>query len=141
MSSPSPQVVPTSHPPGNLPPHLGSPLSVTQDSSLPASSPNLPSPSKPSTPPGFPAEPYARLNLAVLFAGGGILVAEMVLEEKPAARGSLPASLNLLVRTQGRERSLPEYRRLLEQHGFCDVQLAHVGDGLDVILGTRASPP
>ncbi|XP_048069149.2 probable bifunctional dTTP/UTP pyrophosphatase/methyltransferase protein [Ursus arctos] len=72
--------------------------------------------------------------------GGGILVAEMVLEEKPAARGSLPASLNLLVRTQGRERSLPEYRRLLEQHGFCDVQLAHVGDGLDVILGTRASP-
>ncbi|EFB25423.1 hypothetical protein PANDA_009666, partial [Ailuropoda melanoleuca] len=72
--------------------------------------------------------------------GGGILVAEMVLEENPAARGSLPASLNLLVRTQGRERSLPEYRRLLEQHGFSDVQLAHAGDRLDVILGTRASP-
>ncbi|XP_034885529.1 probable bifunctional dTTP/UTP pyrophosphatase/methyltransferase protein isoform X2 [Mirounga leonina] len=73
--------------------------------------------------------------------GGGILVAETVLEEKRPARGSLPASLNLLVRTQGRERSLPEYRRLLELHGFWDVQLAHAGDRLDVVLGTRASPP
>nr|XP_045729850.1 probable bifunctional dTTP/UTP pyrophosphatase/methyltransferase protein isoform X2 [Mirounga angustirostris] len=73
--------------------------------------------------------------------GGGILVAETVLEEKRPARGSLPASLNLLVRTQGRERSLPQYRRLLELHGFWDVQLAHAGDRLDVVLGTRASPP
>nr|XP_025713540.1 N-acetylserotonin O-methyltransferase-like protein isoform X1 [Callorhinus ursinus] len=73
--------------------------------------------------------------------GGGILVAETVLEENRAARGSLPASLNLLVRTRGRERSLPEYRRLLEQHGFWDVRLAHAGDRLDVVLGTRASPP
>lgn len=73
--------------------------------------------------------------------GGGILVAEKVLEDKPAARGSLPASLNLLVRTQGRERGLPEYRGLLERHGFRDVRLAHAGDRLDVILGTRASPP
>ncbi|XP_022374070.1 N-acetylserotonin O-methyltransferase-like protein isoform X4 [Enhydra lutris kenyoni] len=73
--------------------------------------------------------------------GGGILVAEKVLEDKPAARGSLPSSLNLLVRTQGRERSLPEYRGLLERHGFRDVRLAHAGDRLDVMLGTRASPP
>lgn len=69
------------------------------------------------------------------------MVAEKVLGDKPAARGSLPASLNLLVRTQGTERGLPEYRGLLERHGFRDVRRAHAGDRLDVMLGTRASPP
>ena len=64
---------------------------------------------------------------------------ETALDERRAARASLPAALNALVRAQGRERSLAEYRSLLGQHGFRDVQVAQAGDRLDVVLGTRAS--
>ncbi|XP_040316086.1 putative bifunctional dTTP/UTP pyrophosphatase/methyltransferase protein [Herpailurus yagouaroundi] len=71
--------------------------------------------------------------------GGGLLVVETALDERRAARASLPAALNALVRAQGRERSLAEYRSLLGQHGFWDVQVAQAGDRLDVVLGTRAS--
>ncbi|XP_008566286.1 PREDICTED: N-acetylserotonin O-methyltransferase-like protein [Galeopterus variegatus] len=72
--------------------------------------------------------------------GGSLLLVEAVLDDEQAARVSLMQSLNTLVQTQGRQRSRGEYRRLLQQHGFCDVQVARVGDTLDVFLGTRAAP-
>ncbi|XP_046931779.1 probable bifunctional dTTP/UTP pyrophosphatase/methyltransferase protein isoform X1 [Lynx rufus] len=71
--------------------------------------------------------------------GGGLLVVETALDERRAARASLPAALNALVRAQGRERSLAEYRSLLGQHGFREVQVAQAGGRLDVVLGIRAS--
>ncbi|KAK2082698.1 hypothetical protein P7K49_037934 [Saguinus oedipus] len=40
----------------------------------------------------------------------------------------------------GRERSPGEYQHLLEQHGFCQVQMARFGGILDAILATRVGP-
>lgn len=56
-------------------------------------------------------------------AGGALLVAEMLLDEG----GTFPPevllqSLNMLAQTHGRERRLSEYRVLLEEAGFRDVQ-------------------
>ncbi|XP_077745063.1 putative bifunctional dTTP/UTP pyrophosphatase/methyltransferase protein isoform X1 [Canis aureus] len=75
--------------------------------------------------------------------GGGVLVAEETVDEDPAAaRSNLAAALSLLVRPRGRGRSGAEYRDLLEQHGFRDVQVAAAAGGaLHLLLGTRASPP
>ncbi|KAK2082709.1 hypothetical protein P7K49_037945 [Saguinus oedipus] len=60
-------------------------------------------------------------------------------EENREARVALLQPLNMLVQTVGgRERSPGEYQRLLEQHGFCQVQMARFGGILDAILATRA---
>ncbi|XP_054440997.1 probable bifunctional dTTP/UTP pyrophosphatase/methyltransferase protein isoform X2 [Pteronotus mesoamericanus] len=71
--------------------------------------------------------------------GGGLLVVEMLLdEEKRENQGALLQSLNMLVQTMGRERSLGEYRHLLEMHGFTDVRAVYTGSAVDVVLATRA---
>lgn len=64
----------------------------------------------------------------------------MLGEEKRAARPGLLQSLDLLVQTQGRERSLGEYRHLLQEHGFTDVRAVSTGSIVDVILATRTEP-
>jgi acetylserotonin N-methyltransferase len=43
-------------------------------------------------------------------------------------------SLNMLVCTEGRERSLAEYRALLESEGFTRVQGHRTGTPLDAVL-------
>ena len=61
---------------------------------------------------------YARLP-----AGGALLIGEKLLnQEKTAPVPALMQSLNMLVCTEGRERSLSEYRALLEAAGFRDVE-------------------
>uniref|UniRef100_H9KY42 Uncharacterized protein n=1 Tax=Callithrix jacchus TaxID=9483 RepID=H9KY42_CALJA len=73
--------------------------------------------------------------------GAGLLLVETLLdEEKREARVALLQSLNMLVQVGGRERSPGEYQRLLEQHGFCQVQVAHLGGILDAMLATRVGP-
>ncbi|XP_059535977.1 probable bifunctional dTTP/UTP pyrophosphatase/methyltransferase protein isoform X2 [Myotis daubentonii] len=73
--------------------------------------------------------------------GGCLLVAETVLDEqKRAARPGLLQSLDLLVQSWGRERSLGEYGRLLQAHGFEVVGAARTGTIVDVILATRTAP-
>ncbi|XP_074248519.1 putative bifunctional dTTP/UTP pyrophosphatase/methyltransferase protein isoform X1 [Saimiri boliviensis] len=73
--------------------------------------------------------------------GAGLLLVEMLLdEEKREARVGLMQSLNMLVQTGGRERSPSEYRRLLEPHGFRQVQVAHLRGILDAMLATRVAP-
>ncbi|XP_078220591.1 putative bifunctional dTTP/UTP pyrophosphatase/methyltransferase protein isoform X4 [Callithrix jacchus] len=73
--------------------------------------------------------------------GAGLLLVETLLdEEKREARVALLQSLNMLVQMGGRERSPGEYQRLLEQHGFCQVQVAHLGGILDAMLATRVGP-
>ncbi|XP_045711864.1 LOW QUALITY PROTEIN: probable bifunctional dTTP/UTP pyrophosphatase/methyltransferase protein [Phyllostomus hastatus] len=71
--------------------------------------------------------------------GGGLLLAEQLLDEDKCR--PLPAvlmSLNMMVLFQGRERSLSEYRSLLQAHGFTDVRAVRTGTILDAVLATRA---
>jgi acetylserotonin O-methyltransferase len=76
---------------------------------------------------------------ARLPAGGGLLIAEKLLAEDKT--GPTPAnmqSLNMLVCTEGRERTLGEYRALLEAAGFRQVQGRVTGAPLDAILALKA---
>jgi len=76
---------------------------------------------------------YRRLS-----AGGAILVAEKLFDEDK--RGPISAhlqSLNMLMCTQGKERTLGEYRRLLEDAGFQNVKGRITGSPLDAILATK----
>ncbi|KAM4799270.1 putative bifunctional dTTP/UTP pyrophosphatase/methyltransferase protein isoform X2 [Urocitellus parryii] len=73
--------------------------------------------------------------------GGGLLLAEVALDEDPgAARRGLRQKLDLLVQTPGRDWTLGEGRRLLEQHGFGDMQVAPAGDFPGAVLGIRVRP-
>ncbi|XP_069319311.1 probable bifunctional dTTP/UTP pyrophosphatase/methyltransferase protein isoform X2 [Eulemur rufifrons] len=73
--------------------------------------------------------------------GAGLLLVEAVGDaEHREARAGLSRCLDGLLRPRDRERSLAEYLRLLEQHGFRDVQVAPAGHGLAAMLGTRVAP-
>lgn len=77
----------------------------------------------------------ALLHAFVFKLGCGILLAEMVLDDEKKNRiTALLQSLNMLVQTEGKERSGSEYRGLLEQHGFANVKIKLTGNLLDVIL-------
>ena len=70
-------------------------------------------------------------------SGGALLIGEKLLAEDGV--GPLPAnmqSLNMLVVTEGRERSLGEYRHLLTRAGFLNVEGRRTGVALDAILAT-----
>ena len=70
--------------------------------------------------------------------GGGILIAERFLNEDKT--GPLPAllqSLNMLVCTEGKERTLAEYEALLRQAGFREVRGQKIGAPLDAILAVK----
>jgi acetylserotonin N-methyltransferase len=70
--------------------------------------------------------------------GGALLVAEKLLNEDGV--GPLAAnmqSLNMLVVTEGRERRLGEYARLLTDAGFADVEGKRTGVALDAILAVK----
>ncbi|XP_075561601.1 putative bifunctional dTTP/UTP pyrophosphatase/methyltransferase protein isoform X6 [Pelecanus crispus] len=72
---------------------------------------------------------------AVCKPGCGILLAEMVLDDEKKNRSTaLLQSLNMLVQTEGKERSGSEYQGLLEQHGFTNVKIRLTGNLLDVVL-------
>jgi len=71
-------------------------------------------------------------------AGGALLVAEKLLAEDGV--GPVPAnmqSLNMLIVTEGKERSLGEYTRLLRAAGFAEVEGRKTGVALDAILGRK----
>jgi acetylserotonin O-methyltransferase len=71
-------------------------------------------------------------------SGGGILLAEKLLHEDKV--GPLTAqlqSLNMLVCTEGRERTLGEFRALLEPAGFTDVRGCVTGAPLDAIFAVK----
>jgi len=70
--------------------------------------------------------------------GGGLLVAEKLLEEDGV--GPIPAnmqSLGMLICTEGKERSLTEYTRLLQRAGFGRVEGRRCGVPLDAILAWK----
>jgi acetylserotonin O-methyltransferase len=71
-------------------------------------------------------------------AGGGILISEKLLREDKAGPSSAQLqSLNMLVCTEGKERTLVEYCRLLEAAGFRNVQSRTTGSPLDAILAIK----
>jgi acetylserotonin N-methyltransferase len=73
-----------------------------------------------------------------LGAGGGILISEkLLLEDKTGPISAHLQSLNMLICTEGKERTLGEYRRLLENAGFRDVQGQITGSPLDAILAIK----
>lgn len=70
--------------------------------------------------------------------GGGILLAEKLLQEDKAGPISAQLqSLNMLVCTEGKERTLSEYRQLLEAAGFVNVQGRMTGCPLDAVIGVK----
>jgi acetylserotonin O-methyltransferase len=73
-----------------------------------------------------------------LLSGGAVLIAEKLLYEDKS--GPLPAllqSLNMLVCTKGRERTLSEYQELLYSAGFTHVEGRRTGTPLDAILAVK----
>jgi acetylserotonin N-methyltransferase len=69
-------------------------------------------------------------------SGGGLLVAEKLL--RPAYVPAHMHSLAMLVCTEGRERSLDEYRKLLEATGFHSVEGVVTGAPLDAVLARKS---
>jgi acetylserotonin N-methyltransferase len=70
--------------------------------------------------------------------GGALLILEKLLDEDKS--GPTPAhmqSLNMLVCTEGKERSLGEYRALLQQAGFGRVEGRRTGSTLDAVLAWK----
>jgi acetylserotonin O-methyltransferase len=70
--------------------------------------------------------------------GGALLIGEKLLEEDGV--GPLAAnmqSINMLIVTEGRERSLGEYAGLLRLAGFGEVQGRRTGAALDAILAEK----
>ena len=70
--------------------------------------------------------------------GGGILLAEKLLnEDKTGPVSAQLQSLNMLVCTEGRERTLTEYRNLLQAVGFTRVQGKITGAPLDAVFALK----
>jgi acetylserotonin N-methyltransferase len=71
-------------------------------------------------------------------SGGALLIAEKLLDEqKTGPTSALLQSLNMLVCTEGRERTLSEYRRLLEAAAFEQVEGRVTGAYLDAVIARK----
>ena len=70
--------------------------------------------------------------------GGAVLVTEMLLDDdRCGPTAAAMQSLNMLVCTEGRERTVGEYRALLEAAGFGGVEARRTGAPLDALLGWK----
>jgi acetylserotonin N-methyltransferase len=71
-------------------------------------------------------------------AGGALLVAEKLLhDDKAGPSWALMQSLNMLVCTEGKERTLAEYEALLMRAGFADVRGYRTPTPLDAVLAVK----
>ncbi len=76
--------------------------------------------------------------VAALPVGGGLLIAEKLLnEEKTKPVSGTMQSLNMMVCTEGRERSLGEYEELCLSAGFCKVDGRRTGNPVDAVLAVK----
>jgi acetylserotonin N-methyltransferase len=87
-------------------------------------------------------EDKIRLLLRRIFealpANGGLLIAEkLLLEDRSGPLGAQLQSLSMLLVTEGKERSPSEYKALLEDAGFVEVQGHRTGRYLDAILARK----
>lgn len=75
---------------------------------------------------------------AALPGGGALLIAEKLLnEDRSGPTATHMQSLNMLVCTEGKERTLSEYAKLLHQPGFREVEGRRTGTVLDAVLATK----
>src|SRR5207245_8545492 len=71
-------------------------------------------------------------------AGGALLIAEKLLaDDKTGPMLALMQSLNMVVCTEGKERTVREYELLLKQAGFGEVQGRQTTGPLDAVLATK----
>jgi acetylserotonin N-methyltransferase len=71
-------------------------------------------------------------------AGGGLLICEKTLnEERDGPATAYLQSLNMLVCTEGRERSASEYEQLAKEAGFREFKVKRTGRPLDAMLATK----
>jgi acetylserotonin N-methyltransferase len=71
-------------------------------------------------------------------AGGALLIAEKLLaDDKGGPSWALMQSLNMLVCTEGKERTLAEYEGLLRQVGFAEVLGCRTPSPLDAVLARK----
>jgi acetylserotonin O-methyltransferase len=72
-------------------------------------------------------------------AGGALLVAEKLLsDDRTGPVWAQMQSLNMLVCTEGKERTLPEYEALLKRAGFAEVQGRTTSAPLDAVLAIKS---
>ncbi|KAG9465954.1 hypothetical protein GDO78_017469 [Eleutherodactylus coqui] len=70
--------------------------------------------------------------------GGAVLLVEALLnEDRSGPVSSLLFSLNMLVQTEGKERTPSEYTKLLTDSGFRDIEVKATGKIYDAILGRK----
>jgi acetylserotonin N-methyltransferase len=75
---------------------------------------------------------------AALPAGGALLVAEKLLDDdRNGPRWAQLQSLNMLVCTEGKERTLAEYTTLLREAGFSHIEGRRTTSPLDAILARK----
>ena len=71
-------------------------------------------------------------------AGGGLLIAEKLLAaDKSGPVSAQMQSLNMLICTEGKERTLEEYEALLRTAGFAEVQGKLTGAPVDAVLAIK----
>jgi acetylserotonin N-methyltransferase len=71
--------------------------------------------------------------------GGALLIAERLLDEdRSGPLGAHMQSLNMLVCTEGKERTLSEYEALLTRAGFSKVRGERTGRYLDAVLAEKS---
>ncbi len=71
-------------------------------------------------------------------SGGAVLVAEKVLHDgKAGPDWAVTQSLNMLLVTEGKERTLGEYAALLTEAGFKDVTCRRTTSPLDAVMGVK----
>jgi acetylserotonin N-methyltransferase len=82
--------------------------------------------------------PFLRKLFRTLPQGGGLLISEKLLHpDKSGPLWALLQSLNMLVSTEGKERTLDEYGMLLRGAGFLDVEGRVTNSPLDAVLATK----
>ena len=75
---------------------------------------------------------------AALPAGGGLLIAEKLMNDDLTGPVHVHMqSLNMLIGTEGRERSFPQYADLLQQAGFTEMQGKVTGKPIDAVLALK----
>jgi acetylserotonin N-methyltransferase len=71
-------------------------------------------------------------------SGGALLIVEKLLfDDKTGPTHAHVQSLSMLLCTEGKERTLPEYSQLLKQAGFSSVEGKRTGKPLDAILAIK----
>jgi len=66
-----------------------------------------------------------------------LLVESLLNEDKSGPLETQLYSMNMLVQTEGKERTAAEYSKLLEAAGFGEIQVKRTGKLYDAVLGRK----